>query len=71
MRDRHDASRALFFGENLIDPDVAIRDPKGQIQGDLRSDVQLERVLKKIIADISRCDPVVPFMLRGLVLGET
>jgi hypothetical protein len=32
MRDRHDTSRASFFGENLIESDVAIRDPKGRLQ---------------------------------------
>jgi hypothetical protein len=31
MRERHDASRTLFFRKKLIDPDVAIRDPKGRL----------------------------------------
>jgi len=32
MKERHDTSRASSFGENLIESDVSIRDPKGQIR---------------------------------------
>jgi hypothetical protein len=63
MRKRYDAPRALFFRKKLIDPYVAIRDPKGRL-----------RVAIKIMGDMdkagaqTRCPLSARFILSGVLL---